>query len=141
VRIRDARAEDAGAIARLLDQLGYPSSTEAAARRVRELTSSEADRLLVAEVDGEVVGFAGVHVSLAVEYDQPAAKLSAIAVDEAHRRRGVGEALVKAAVQEARARGCGLIFLTTAERRADAHAFYAALGFELTGRRYARTLG
>jgi N-acetylglutamate synthase-like GNAT family acetyltransferase len=141
VRIRDARAEDAKVLARLLDQLGYPSSTEAVARRVRELTSSEADRLLVAEVDEQVVGFAGVHVSLAVEYDKPAAKLSAIAVDEAHRRRGVGEALVEAAVQEARARGCGLIFLTTAERRADAHAFYEALGFEFTGRRYAKTLG
>jgi hypothetical protein len=28
--------------------------------------------------------------------------------------------------------------LTTAERRADAHAFYERIGFERTGRRYAK---
>jgi hypothetical protein len=41
---------------------------------------------------------------------------------------------------EARERGCGVFFLTTAEGRADAHAFYERLGLERTGRRYARLL-
>ena len=84
---------------------------------------------------------ASVHVSLAVEYDEPAAKLSSIVVDERFRRRGIGEALVVAMEEEARARGCRLIFLTTAERRTDAHAFYRRLGFEETGRRFAKWLG
>jgi hypothetical protein len=30
------------------------------------------------------------------------------------------------------------LFLTTAERRADAHAFYESVGFERTGRRYVK---
>jgi GNAT superfamily N-acetyltransferase len=81
-----------------------------------------------------------LHTSLALEYDQPAGKLSAIVVDKTHRGRGVGKALVKALEAEARSRGCCLIFLTTAERRADAHAFYSRLGFEHTGRRYAKSL-
>jgi hypothetical protein len=33
------------------------------------------------------------------------------------------------------------LFLTTAERRSDAHAFYERLGFERTGRRYAKRFG
>jgi GNAT superfamily N-acetyltransferase len=81
-----------------------------------------------------------LHTSLALEYDQLAGKLSAIVVDKTHRGRGVGKALVEALEAEARSRGCCLIFLTTAERRADAHAFYSRLGFEHTGRRYAKSL-
>ena len=138
--IRDARPEDAEALARLLGQLGYPAEVDDVARRAERMAKSDDDRLVVAELDSQVVGLAGIHVSLSVEYDDPAAKLSAIVVDERHRRRGIGEALVEAAVAEARARGCCLIFLTTAERRADAHAFYARLGFEETGRRFVKML-
>jgi ribosomal protein S18 acetylase RimI-like enzyme len=104
------------------------------------LAASKSDRLVVAELDGEVVGLASLHVSLSVEYDEPAAKLSAIVIDERHRRRGVGEALVTALEAEARERGCGLIFLTTAERRKEAHSFYRRLGFQETGRRFAKSL-
>lgn len=138
--IRDALPEDAPALARLLDQLGYPTSADAVGRRVELLAASEADRLVVADLDAEVVGLASLHESRSVEYDEPVAKLAAIVVDRDHRRRGVGEALVEAMEKEARARGCCLIFLTTAERRAGAHAFYRRIGFEETGRRFAKRL-
>jgi GNAT superfamily N-acetyltransferase len=127
-------------LAELLAQLGYPTSPEATARRLDALTASDADHLVVAEAGGRVVGLAGLHLSLSLEYDEPAAKLSALVVDEGCRGRGVGKALVQAIEAEARARGCGLLFLTTAERRDDAHAFYGRLGFEHTGRRYAKRL-
>ena len=140
VTIRDARAEDAGAVAALVGQLGYPTSAEAVSTRMARLEASAADRLVVAELEGEVVGLACLHESLSVEFDEPAAKLSAIVVDERRRRLGVGEALVGEMEVEARRRGCCLIFLTTAERRADAHAFYRRLGFEETGRRFAKPL-
>jgi N-acetylglutamate synthase-like GNAT family acetyltransferase len=140
VTIRNARPRDAGVLAQLLVQLGYPTSTEAVSARMARLAASTADRLVVAELDNEVVGVASLHLSLSVEHDEPAAKLSAIVVDERHRGRGVGEALVKALEAEARERGCALIFLTTAERRKDAHAFYRRLGFQETGRRFAKSL-
>jgi GNAT superfamily N-acetyltransferase len=98
---------------RLVGQLGYPTSVEALARRVSRLSASAADRLVVAELDGHVVGLASVHVSLALEYDELAAKLSAIVVDEKYHRRGIGEALVAAMEEEATTRGCCLIFLTS----------------------------
>jgi N-acetylglutamate synthase-like GNAT family acetyltransferase len=138
--IRDAVSGDADAIARLLDQLGYATDSGAVSRRLARLESSEADRLFVAEVDGEVVGLAGIHVSPSVEYDEDAAKISALVVDETHRRRGIGEALVRRVEEEARARDCCLLFLTTAERRKDAHAFYRSAGLEETGRRFAKPL-
>ena len=42
--------------------------------------------------------------------------------------------------QEARARGGKTMVLNTAHRRSDAHAFYESLGYEHTGRRYAKNL-
>ena len=140
MRIRDVEDSDAPALARLLGQLGYPTGVEAVLRRLERLRDSPTDRLFVAELDGEVVGLAGIHVSPSLEYDRDAAKVSAIVVDERHRRAGAGRALLAAVEEEARARGCELVFLTTAERRHDAHAFYRRLGWEETGRRFAKKL-
>jgi GNAT superfamily N-acetyltransferase len=137
--IRDARPADADAIARLLTQLGYPTETEAVASRLDRLLIV-GDRVVVAEVDGAVVGLAHLQVTPAIERDRPAAKLGALVVDEAQRGHGIGRALVEAMEAEARRRGCELLYLTTAERRDDAHAFYERVGLEHTGRRYGRTL-
>lgn len=138
--IRDARAEDGESLAPLLEQLGYPSPVEDLAVRVDRFANSASDRLVVAELGGRVVGLASVHVSLALEYDEPAAKLSAIVVDESCRGQGIGGALVAVIEEEARARGCRVLFLTTADRRTEAHAFYRRHGFEETGRRFAKWL-
>ena len=137
--IRDARADDAPAVARLLTELGYPSDAGAVDERLERL-QVVGDRVLVAEVDGDVVGVAHLQVTPALERDRPAAKLGVLVVDAARRGRGIGRALVEAAEAEARLRGCELLFLTTAERREDAHAFYERVGLEQTGRRYSRTL-
>jgi GNAT superfamily N-acetyltransferase len=138
--IRDAMPGDAAKIAGLIEVLGYRASQKSVAKRIGEFTASPSDRLVVAEVEGEVVGLASLHVSLSLEHEYPAAKLSAIVVDENQRRRGVGAALAEAIEAEARLRGCCLIFLTTAERRREAHAFYRRLGYEETGRRFAKWL-
>ena len=96
--------------------------------------------MFVADIDGHVVGLAHLQVSPALERERPAGKVGALVVDEAHRGCGVGRALVQAVEDDARLRGCGLLFLTTREARDDAHAFYERVGFEQTGRRYSRTL-
>jgi GNAT superfamily N-acetyltransferase len=137
--IRDARPEDAPAIARLLTQLGYPSEEEAVESRLDRLRIV-GDRIAVAELKGAVVGLAHLQVTPAIELDRPAAKIGALVVDEAHRGLGIGRALVAAMEAEARLRGCELLYLTTSERRDDAHAFYERVGLEHTGRRYGRTL-
>jgi GNAT superfamily N-acetyltransferase len=137
--IRDARDADAQAIAVLLTQLGYPSDADAVEERLDRLRVV-GDRVIVADVDGDVVGLVHLQVTPALERERPAGKLAVLVVDEGHRRQGIGRALVDAAEQEARLRGCELIYLTTAERRDDAHAFYEQLRLEHVGRRYGRTL-
>jgi N-acetylglutamate synthase-like GNAT family acetyltransferase len=140
VELRPARADDAGRIAELLGQLGYPASPEEAARRLQVMADSDADEVWVAERENTVVGLVAIHISAALEYDGDVAKVGAIVVDEAARRQGVGEQLMALAEREARGRGCVLLFLTTAERRVEAHRFYRRLGFDETGRRFAKPL-
>jgi GNAT superfamily N-acetyltransferase len=137
--VRDAAASDAGEIARLLEQLGYPTGAAQVRARLERL-AIVGDRVVVAELDGRVVGSAHVQVSPALERERPVARIGALVVDESYRRRGVGAALVASAEAEARLRGCEVLILTTAEARDDAHAFYEQLAFEQTGRRYSRTL-
>jgi GNAT superfamily N-acetyltransferase len=137
--IRDAVPPDAPAVARLLDQLGYPTESAAAASRLERL-GIVGDRVLVAELDGAVVGLAHLQVTPTLERDRPAAKIGALVVDESRRGEGVGRALVEALDEEARARGCGVLFLTTSERRTDAHEFYRRVGLEETGKRFTKTL-
>jgi GNAT superfamily N-acetyltransferase len=137
--IRDARAADAEAIASLLRQLGYPTEPEALPARLERLLIV-GDRIVVAELDDQVVGLAQLHVSPTIEHEQPAAKVSALVVDESHRGKGVGRALVEALEAEARARRCVLLFLTTSARREDAHEFYRRVGLEETGKRFAKDL-
>jgi GNAT superfamily N-acetyltransferase len=140
MQMREARTGDALRIAKLLGQLGYPSEEDAVRRRLERLAASDTDATWVAEDDGDLLGLVGIHVSHSLEYDGTVAKVSEIVVDEAHRGRGIGARLMEVAEDEARRRGCVLIFLTTAERRRDAHAFYRRLGYEETGRRFAKSL-
>jgi GNAT superfamily N-acetyltransferase len=137
--VRDAQAADAEPIAGLLAQLGYPTQASAVEARLENL-AIVGDRVVLAELDGGAVGLAHLQVTPAIEHQRPVARIAALVVDEQHRGRGIGRALVDELETEARQRGCGLLFLTTSERRDDAHAFYEQLGFEQSGRRYGRTL-
>ena len=137
--IRDAQPDDSAAIADLLGQLGYPTDAHAVEGRLQRLRIV-GDRVVVAEADGTVAGLAHLQVGPTIEYDRPAAKLAALVVDESHRGGGIGRALVAAIEDEARLRGCVILYLTTSERRDDAHSFYERIGLERTGRRYSRAL-
>ena len=138
VRVRDAQPDDATAIAELLAQLGYPASTDQAKARLSRLDADPSARVLLADDDGRVAGLAVTYVEPLIEHDRPVLRLQALAVGERFRRRGAGRALVEAVEEEARSRGCDTVVLTSAEQRADAHAFYLSVGFDQTGRRFVK---
>ena len=57
------------------------------------------------------------------------AQVEGVRVAAAARGRGLGAAMVRWTVEEARRRGAALVQLTTDKRRSDAHRFYERLGF------------
>jgi ribosomal protein S18 acetylase RimI-like enzyme len=140
VTVREAEPGDAGAVAALLGELGYPSTPEQAAERIERIAGDQTTWAIVAELDGELAGLGVLHVQNLVERDEPGCEVAGLVVGNRFRRLGVGELLMDALEEEARSRGGKVMVLNTAHRRADAHAFYEALGYEHTGRRYARKL-
>ena len=136
MNVRAASAGDAAGIASLLAQLGYPAEPDAVATRLERLDAEA----LVADDGGAVLGLAAVQVMHVLEHDAPVARLTALVVREDARRRGVARALVDAVEARAREAGCERLHVTTAGRRADAHAAYLSLGFAETGRRFGKAL-
>ena len=57
------------------------------------------------------------------------AQIEGVRVSESQRGQGVGEALIREAIERARRHGCQLVQLTTDKRRPDALRFYERLGF------------
>lgn len=55
--------------------------------------------------------------------------IESVRIDKRRRGQKLGEALMRFAIQQCRARGCGLVQLTTDKTRHDAHRFYQRLGF------------
>ncbi|MEZ0275792.1 MAG: GNAT family N-acetyltransferase, partial [Roseimicrobium sp.] len=62
---------------------------------------------------------------------------TAMAIDPGYQRQGIGTALVGAAEEFARSRGCVRMEVTSGDRREkDAHVFYAGLGYASDCRRF-----
>lgn len=141
IAIRDAIIEDAAVIAVLLGELGYPSQPDGVRTRLARLLVGEGSRVFVAEREAKVLGVLGLHRMPVLTSLSDIAMIIALVVAERDRRSGVGRLLIARAEDEARAWQCGRIMVTSAERRADAHAFYQHLGYEYTGRRFAKVIG
>ncbi|MFB2552260.1 GNAT family N-acetyltransferase [Ensifer soli] len=94
------------------------------------IAASSSETLYVAELDGAVVGTFQTLVTVSLT-DRGAAHmiLEAVQVRADRRGRGIGEAMVRVAINAARAQGMASIRLTSNVKRADAHRFYQRLGF------------
>jgi len=99
--------------------------------------------ILVAERDGEVVGYtyAGVEGTDYMSLRGPAGVLYDIVVDSAHRRLGVGRALLDATLEALKAKGVPRVVLSTAERNESAQRLFAGAGFRRTMIEMTRELG
>lgn len=138
--IRTATLDDAAALAVLLGELGYPTSAKQAATRLAGLQRTTCAVTYVATRAGGICGLATVHSHASLNRDEPAVQLTLLVVSAQVRGSGAGKRLVQAAEAWARDHGAQRLVVSTAVHRAGAHAFYETLGYELTGRRYARVL-
>ena len=137
--IRRAEQRDAPALARLIDQLGYAATPQEVARRLAEM-EAEGRVVLVAEGQAGVIGCLSTSIMRVLHRPAPVGRISMMVVDEAHRGRGIGARLVRAAERELAAQQCYMVEVTSHLSRTDAHRFYERLGYERSSLRLARML-
>ncbi|WP_107490247.1 GNAT family N-acetyltransferase [Streptomyces wuyuanensis] len=125
--VREANDEAVEAFARLLPQLSSRADPLDLAA-VRSLLSADASTVLMARVEGEVVGMLTL-----VLFPLPSglrARIEDVVVDEAARGLGVGGALTEEALRLAEAAGARTVDLTSRPSRVAANRLYERLGFE-----------
>lgn len=81
--------------------------------------------------DGSVVGWIHVYIAMRVE-SNPFGELGGFVVEENHRRRGIGSALLGAAETWLTGRGIETLRVRSRSTRVDAHAFFEQAGFSMT---------
>ena len=135
---REARRGDVAAIVALLadDPLGQTREDnsdplpEGYFRAFDEIAEQRSNLLLVAETGGRVIGCLQLTIIPGLtRRGMKRGQIEGVRVAAAQRGRGVGERLIRYAIDMARAEGCGLVQLTTDKSRPDAHRFYEGLGF------------
>jgi GNAT superfamily N-acetyltransferase len=137
--IRRAVTADLDAVVRLFaypdegnlkDEAPGPPLDPCYAAALEKIAGDPNNALMVAESDGRVVGVFHLTFIQYVAYrGRVVAQIENVVVDPDLRGRGVGEAMMRWAIDEARRRGCLRVQLTTNKVRKRAHQFYARLGF------------
>ena len=135
---RPATRADVGLIVQMLadDFIGASREQSVAATPASYYAAFDAiaadanNELLVAEVDGHVVGVLQLtFIPNLTNQGGWRAQIEGVRVAGNQRGRGLGAAMIRHAIVKARERGCVLVQLTSDKRRADALRFYESLGF------------
>ncbi|WP_075982854.1 GNAT family N-acetyltransferase [Bacillus massilinigeriensis] len=99
----------------------------------KAITSDPNNELVVACYNNEVVGVQQITFTPYITYQGGwRATIEGVRISSSVRSKGVGSKLILYAIQQAKARGCHLIQLTTDKKRDDALRFYERLGFNAT---------
>ena len=127
--IRPMRDDDTACVAELTGQLGYPSTPEDIGGRFAYLRGRPEDEVLVAVDEGDPpLGW--IHVSRFASLEaSDLALIGGLVVDDAHRARGIGEALLDAAEGWARRHGASTMVVRSRITRGRAHRFYERHGY------------
>lgn len=120
LRIRPMRCGDLSAVAAI------EAASFASPWRANSYSRAVADthhNFVVAEFDGRLVGYAGMWV----EGNQ--AHIAKVAVADAHRRRGIGTALLQQLLDQARRLGLSQAYLEVRRGNQEAQDLYRRFGF------------
>jgi len=128
LRIRPGRPADLGVVVKI-ERASFPTPwSERGFRGVLERPDAV---LLVAELEGRVVGYA------VVWFIAEEGELADLAVDPGQRRRGIGHRLLEAVLERAASRGADRLYLQVRVSNVAARRLYAEAGFRAMGRRRA----
>ncbi len=129
IHTRIATLEDAAELARLNRLFNeFDDAPEVIAARLSNPRRMETP--ILAEIEGQAVGFCAVHIVPSIFYPTPRAEVTEMFVEEAYRRRGIGRALMAHAEQFARENGAADLIILTDFYNHEAQGLYRAMGFK-----------
>jgi ribosomal protein S18 acetylase RimI-like enzyme len=127
---RDARPSDVSAVHRLIGQLADSADEAAFRARFENVLATDGHRIIVAEVEGKVVGV--LHMFERPALEKPCELMvQALVVDSEARSSGVGETLMREAEAWAQNRKLPSVSLYSRDDRKRAHAFYERIGYRI----------
>ncbi len=137
--IREATEADleaaVGLVRELAEELADREGLDPSGVRERfpEALSDARSCVLVAELEGEVVGLTHVQLRRLLLHRGPSGVIEELVVSKRHRGRGVGRHLLSAAIAWCRERGCAEVEVSTEWGNAAGLALYRGLGFTERG--------
>lgn len=119
-----------------------PDDAAAQLEAFRAIAADPNHRLLVAERTGMPVGsFQLSFIPGVARGGAWRGQIEAVRVAPTHQGQGIGQAMMRWAIEQCRDRGCALVQLTSDRNRTDAHRFYERLGFAGTHSGFKLKLG
>lgn len=128
VKIRQAKQEDADAVLSMVKALkpdDVSSRKDAWEEVFPRLVNSPDHLIVVAEINGKIVGFASATKIITFEVSRPFLTIDMLWVEPEYRYQGVGRVLVSACVDFAQREGCIQVAVISRE---EAKGFYEKLG-------------
>jgi GNAT superfamily N-acetyltransferase len=141
IDLRGAIPGDAGDVAALLTQLGYPCEPAEAAERIDAVLHNDRQALILARDRGAVSGLLALDFMYYLPLGTTTCRVTALVVAEDAQGQGVGRLLLRDAERRARLGGAARLEVTSAGHRTEAHAFYRACGFSEGAVRFVKLLG
>ncbi|HZL32894.1 MAG TPA: GNAT family N-acetyltransferase [Verrucomicrobiae bacterium] len=137
IALRPATLADAERIAALFTEEGYPAGASAVEARLARFEGPDSS-VIVADHDGEILGFIALHVVPRFEHDDAFVRVVALVVDSAVRERGVGRVLMAEAERIGRERAAAFVEVTAGHHRPAARHLYESLGYDANLTAYLR---
>ena len=135
--LRPAVDADAERIAAIFTDEGYPAGPSAIVARLARFAGPDS-HVVVADREGEVIGFIAFHALPRFEHDDDVVRILALVVDAGARERGLGHQLMAEAEHFARERGAAFVEVTAGRHRPEARHLYESLGYDASVTAYLR---
>jgi GNAT superfamily N-acetyltransferase len=142
VIIRDAHEGDIEVLTVLMNDLSYPTTVAEMQERFKPIVAHPDYRTILAVIDDEIVGMAGLHKGNFYEKNGMYLRILAFVVKQNIRNKGIGKILIKASEDWAMEQDLHTIIINSGNRddRKVAHVFYHKMGYTIKSSGFVKQL-